>query len=420
VNRFLLCLGFIGALACDDTTAPEPPADVLVVDGDQQIGRINTVLPTALAVRVTRADGSPASNVRVTFSVTDGGGKMSPSAARTDADGDAEAAWQLGPTVGTQRATATVEGLSTTIVFSATATGAPARMAAVSGDLQGGIQGTRLPNSLIVRVTDEGGLAVRDVPVRFAVSTGGGTLTATAANTSAAGDAETSWQLGSSIGTQTVTATVEGLSPIVFTASATGAPARLGAVLGDGQRGIHGTRLPNPIVARVVDESGTPVRGVVVRFEVRSGGGLLTAVAASTDINGNADASWRLGETLGEQTVRASVGTLDPVDFRALATGDPVRLASHAAYDNQSAKAGATILVVVQAFDNAGQLVAGVPVTVEVATGGGSIAPPTSTTNQLGEIAAQWKLGATIGQQTIVARSGSLPAATITATATAP
>lgn len=71
-----------------------------------------------------------------------------------------------------------------------------------------------------VRVVDQRGGLMPGVSVRFTV-TGGGSLGATTATTDASGVASAvSWRLGPTPGTQTVTATVTGLTPVVFTATA--------------------------------------------------------------------------------------------------------------------------------------------------------------------------------------------------------
>ena len=403
--------------ACDSGTAPEPPAAVLLVSGDLQVGSAGAVLPEPLAVRVTHADGSPASGVKVAFTMTGGGGLLSPANTRTDANGDAEALWKLGAQPGAQGATVTVEGL-TPVTFSATALGPPTAILRVSGNAQSGIQGTLLSNQIVVRVVDALGAAVPGARVTFAVVDGGGSVSPTVSLTDAHGDAATLWQLGSTLGTQRVSATVSGLAAVTFVANATGAPARVGITSGDGQSAIHGTRLANPLLVRVVDAQSTPVRGVTVQFEVVTGGGTLTANTAVTDANGNADASWTLGNATGAQTVRASVAGVDPVTFTATSTGDPSRLALHPFYARDSVTAGSTILAVFSVFDSDGRLVPGVAVSFSVTAGGGTVAPPSVTSNQFGEAVAQWTIGAS-GPQSLLARSGSL-SATMSLKATPP
>ena len=62
------------------------------------------------------------------------------------------------------------------------------------------------------------------VVVSFAVTAGGGTLSAATATTDANGRAATRLTLGSDPGTNTVSATVEGLEPVTFTATGQESP----------------------------------------------------------------------------------------------------------------------------------------------------------------------------------------------------
>lgn len=99
-------------------------------------------------------------------------------------------------------------------------------IAAQSGSGQTALAGTTLPNPLVVKVTAEDGMPVADVPVAFAVSAGGGSVTTTNTTTDGSGVAQTTWTLGSAVGNQTVRATASGLtgSPVTFSATATFAP----------------------------------------------------------------------------------------------------------------------------------------------------------------------------------------------------
>ena len=77
-------------------------------------------------------------------------------------------------------------------------------------------------------------------------------------------------------------------------------------VTGDGQTGVPGYRLPNQIVVRIADADGRPIVGDTIDFtpsdplafvEPRS--------VVITDSTGSASVSWRLGPTLGSQTLSA-------------------------------------------------------------------------------------------------------------------
>ena len=84
--------------------------------------------------------------------------------------------------------------------------------------------GTAVANPPAVRVTNSAGAPLPNVTVAFVVTAGAGTLGATSAQTNAQGIASAgSWTLGSTVGTQSVTATVANLTPVTFTATGTAA-----------------------------------------------------------------------------------------------------------------------------------------------------------------------------------------------------
>ena len=86
----------------------------------------------------------------------------------------------------------------------------PTTLTKVSGDAQTGAPGTALANPFVVEVKDGASPAktFAGVPVTFAVTGGGGTLSATSVATDATGRAQTTLTLGTTSGTNTVTATV--------------------------------------------------------------------------------------------------------------------------------------------------------------------------------------------------------------------
>jgi hypothetical protein len=84
-----------------------------------------------------------------------------------------------------------------------------------------------------------------------------------------------------------------------------GAPASLRAVGGDGQQGTVGTKLPDPLVVRVVDAAAHPVGNALVRFESDVPDAELDPDVIATDDSGYASVEVRLGSTEGLQVVEA-------------------------------------------------------------------------------------------------------------------
>ena len=101
-------------------------------------------------------------------------------------------------------------------------TGTP-KAVVTTGNNQSGMPGDILTNYLVVQVNDDSGHALSGVNVTWTVTSGGGTLSAVTTTTDMYGRAIAAWTLGSTVGPQTVSATVDGLAaPVQFTAIANG------------------------------------------------------------------------------------------------------------------------------------------------------------------------------------------------------
>jgi surface protein len=210
-------------------TATGPCKEPLeVVAGNNQSATAGSAVGTAPSVRVTDANGEPVAGASVTFAVMSGGGTVDPTAAViTGADGIASVtSWTLGTTAGSNTLTATVSGIpGSPLTFTATGTaGAAAQIVVAAGAGQSALPGSAVGTAPSVRVTDANGNPVAGVSVTFEVASGGGTVDPTGAViTGADGVASvTSWTLGTTAGSNTLTATVSGLAGSPFTFTATG------------------------------------------------------------------------------------------------------------------------------------------------------------------------------------------------------
>jgi hypothetical protein len=209
--------------ACDGgggTDGPTPTSAV-AASATTQTALVGTAVAQAPAVRVTDQDGQAMAGVAVTFVVSAGGGSLASGAATTNTNGVATAGtWTLGTTPGQNTVTATVGSLAP-VQFVATAQPpSPATITATSAVTQTALGGTPVPQAPTVRVNDQSGQPLAGVQVTFAVTAGGGSLGTTTATTNASGQATSiSWTLGAP-GNNTVTATVAGLAPVTFSATA--------------------------------------------------------------------------------------------------------------------------------------------------------------------------------------------------------
>ena len=105
----------------------------------------------------------------------------------------------------------------------------PTTLAKVSGDSQQGTPDTALAQPFVVEVQDGESAAFAGVPVAFAVTAGGGTLSATNTATDANGQAASTLTLGTSAGTNTVQVSVQGITQsATFTAEATSTTTAVG------------------------------------------------------------------------------------------------------------------------------------------------------------------------------------------------
>ena len=79
-----------------DTVKYTSPALINKISGDNQTGNINSSLPQPIKIQVLDSWGKKQSNVPVYFTVTAGGGSVSPASILTDSAGYAAAYWKLG------------------------------------------------------------------------------------------------------------------------------------------------------------------------------------------------------------------------------------------------------------------------------------------------------------------------------------
>src|SRR5881396_1300308 len=310
--------GLTGSPVTFSASGTAGPATQIVLNaGNSQTAPAGTAVATPPSVLVRDQFNNPVAGVAVTFAPASGSGTVNPTTpVTTDASGVAAvSAWTLGSAPGTNTLTATASGLSgSPVTFTATGTAGSATQIAINGgNGQIATVGTAVatPPSVIVR--DQFNNPVSGVAVTFAVASGNGTVDpTTAVTTNGSGIAAvTSWTLGPSAGTNTLTATAPGLtgSPVTFTATGTaGSASSIALHAGDNQSAPAGTAVATPPAVLVRDQHGNPVQGVSVTFAVALGGGSVNPTSpVATGPDGIAAAtSWTLGPTEGTNTLTAS------------------------------------------------------------------------------------------------------------------
>ena len=395
------------------------------VSGDDQSAVVSSALPNPFVVQVNDQNGDAISGETVTFAVTAGGGSLSASSVTTGTNGRAQTTLTLGSTAGTNTVTADVSGISTTITFIATAEALVATsIVRISGNNQSAVVSTELSNPFVVEVRDENDDGYQGATVTFAVTAGGGTLSSTSVTTGTNGRAESTLTLGSTAGTNTVTADVSGISTtITFTATATAedlVATTLVRLSGNAQTGTVGKELDNPFVAEVRDQNGDGLSGISVSFAVTIGGGTVSAALVTTDSNGQASTTLTLGSTAGSNRVTANVSGITATrNFNATGQATVTTSVVSISGNNQTAFLSTALSnpFIVEVRDQDGDGLSGITVTFAITGGGGTLSATSATTGTNGQASVTLTLGSSTGTNTVTATVSGFTAITFTATA---
>ena len=304
-------LGVLAAVDCGGSgggTGPVP-GSIAISAGNNQVAAAGSVLPESLAVLVKDAGGAPLAGVNVSFSITAGGGSVSPASRATNASGIAKTQRTLGPNAGTQTVNATAGSL------------APAQFSAVS-QISGAVNianstagpltdtvGTVRAESLAVLVTDQNATPISGITVNW--SSAGGAVSPTSSVTGATGVAKTRFTYGTVAGNQPASATVTGLvgSPVQIALNATaGAAVTIVKVAGDNGSAGPGGAANYTVQSR--DSHANASGGVTIDWAVGTGGGSISPPQNTTGSNGNATAIRTLGSGFGSQTATATANGL--------------------------------------------------------------------------------------------------------------
>jgi hypothetical protein len=297
-------------ISCSDSTSPSGPAvSVRIVSGEAQTGAAGQKLATPPRFVVEDAKGGAVANARFSVSVTAANGSITEVPAKTSAGPTSVGSWTLGPRVGVDSLTISVDGLAP-IIVTATATAGPAATITTSSPTT---FSARVAESAAtaphIRVTDAFGNPLVATTIHLSL-TGGGSVSPTI-TTNANGEADvTDWAFSTRSGPNVLTLSAGGAT-LSFTANlAASDPVQIVSVEGDGQSAFAGSTL-STVRARITDRYGNGVAGQPISFAVTGGSGSL----ASADGQAGADGivavpAWTLGKMALPQTVRLTSGTL--------------------------------------------------------------------------------------------------------------
>ena len=306
--------------ACRDSTGPTvKAAGIRVVAGDGQTAAAGTTLPIAPQFVVYDASGAAIGDVKVTVSVSSGGGKLAGTPSRTSASPTSVGTWTLGSHAGANTITVSVPGVAPLIVTATGLAGPAAHVAPLTSIALSGRAGEPVTSAISARVSDAFENPVAGAVIELTASAGKAPAAVTA-------DADgvvtiTGWTLGTVAGQDALTLRA-GAATLSFIASVLpGDPVRLTAVDTTPPSALAGALLA-PVKLRLADKFGNAVGAQQLTLAVTGGGGSLGTTSASSDADGMVVLSgWTLGRTALPQVVHASSATLS-ADVTAVVQSD--------------------------------------------------------------------------------------------------
>jgi adhesin/invasin len=258
-----------------------------------------------------------------------------------NSSGVALTAWCLGtsPTLGTKRLSAFAGSLSTT--FTATATvGQPTSLTIVQGDNCSKTVGQTCTPDPTVNLADANGNPVSGITITFTAS-GNGSLqngsnsgNPISVSTDANGNAAARWTLGTTAGSQTLTAVASSGQTVTFNATAAaGASSQIIKINGDATVTTAGNFTPRDPTVQVLDQFGNAKNGVLINWVPDAGssafpsninGGTTTPTSNTTGSggtgqNGTAIARWQLNSVGTHQLTATVNGTTITTTFTGTA-----------------------------------------------------------------------------------------------------
>lgn len=178
----------------------------------------------------------------------------------------------------------------------------PSAVKIVSGDSQTLLAGNRASIPLVAAIVNSDGSPLPNVPVRWSVSGGGGSLETVVDTTDADGQSSTIYRSPALVGTATVTASAAQESrqfTVIIIADTTGS---LFAFGGNGAAALVG--VPLTLTARATDRFGNPMSGVDVTWA--SSSGQLQATSGTTDSTGKTANVITVGPDTGSVSITAT------------------------------------------------------------------------------------------------------------------
>jgi adhesin/invasin len=152
-----------------------------------------------------------------------------------------------------------------------------------------------------------------------------------------------------------------------------------------------------------VTQGGAPAPNIPVTWAVAAGGGTLASTSTVTDSTGLTTVNWVVGDTVGTNTMTASI-TGAMVLVNTVTTAGPASTLIKVSPDSQAVVAGAALTITARPVDRFGNGVSGIPV-IWTATGG-TLSATTTTSGGNGNATTNFVTNTTPGAYTV---TGSVP-----------
>jgi adhesin/invasin len=178
----------------------------------------------------------------------------------------------------------------------------PAVVSVVSGDSQTVLVGNKTSATLVAAVKNSDGSPLPNIPVRWSVASGGGSLGAVVDTTDANGQVSTTYLSPAKVGTAKVDANAGGQRASFTVLLVADTVGTLSVFSGDGAAGL--VSVPLNLSAAARDRFGNPISGVPVTWSTSAGS--LQSATSTTDSLGRASNVITLPGTAGNVSVVAT------------------------------------------------------------------------------------------------------------------
>ncbi|MBN2092230.1 Ig-like domain-containing protein [candidate division KSB1 bacterium] len=333
----------------------------------------------------------------------------------TNNAGIAAAQYTFGPNAGPEIVEAAVPGLAgSPIQFSLKAiASSPAILMEVSGNQQSGKGGEQLKQPFVVKVTDNLGNPVQNIPVIFKPTVGGGFVSDPQPQyTNETGQVSTFYTMGSEALENQIKVMSDSIqnAQVIFKAKLlTGLADQLLEVSGNHQSGPVMQKLSEPLIVKVLTTDNLPIKNHHVNFKVTRGDGTFDGISLKettfrTDEQGIAKIDFYIGKLTDTTKVRVSAinsaGALkgSPIIFDMVGQPELPSALKLVSGHNQTGAAGSPLRepLKVKVIDKYNNPVSAHPVLFTILAGGGNIegkVTVTKYTEANGEAAVYLTLG---------------------------